>query len=217
MHAVTVAHIKEDIVLIDTKADPRKNILWSTLLTPMQIRTNLRFQNGVWFVFNYVVIISMWIFSISTSDHADTEIQSFWPFTPGNTYCLNDNKVFRVLNYVAPIILVIGLLSQIIIWVFETNQPKKTRTKDKSLKIQLTEYEDDDVLDAVDAAEVKNYRIEGWRHAEDDCPGCRSQGSWHRHVYDESQASRAQSNFSLIISPLLNIWENFGDKNTAQT
>ena len=216
MHAVTVAHIPEEIKLIDTDIDIRKNILWSTRLTGKQIQRNLRFQNGVWFVFNYVVIISMWIFS-STSDHSNTEIQVFWPFTPGTTYSLNDNKVFRVLNYVAPIILVIGLLSQIIIWFFETNQPKKTRTKDKSLKIQLTEYEDDDVLDAVDAAEDKNCRIEGWHHAEDDCPGCRSQGSWHRHVYDESQASRAQSNFSLIISPLLNIWENFGDKNTAQT
>ena len=105
MHAVTVAHIPEEIKLIDTDIDIRKNILWSTRLTGKQIQRNLRFQNGVWFVFNYVVIISMWIFS-STSDHSNTEIQVFWPFTPGTTYSLNDNKVFRVLNYVAPIILV---------------------------------------------------------------------------------------------------------------
>ena len=117
MHAVTVAHIPEHVKLIDTDPDIRKNVLWSTKLNPAKLRINLRFQNGFWFLFNSIIITTLWIVSSYSSE--DTQIPLFWPFTPDNTYTFKDNKVFRVLNYVAPIILIVGLISQIILWCFE--------------------------------------------------------------------------------------------------
>ena len=77
LHAVSVAHIPEDIKLIDTNWNCTKNILWATRLTPRQIKSNLMFQNALWFLFNCSVIITLLVVSFAKPDAG---IPTFWPF-----------------------------------------------------------------------------------------------------------------------------------------
>ena len=120
MHAVTVAHVPEYVKLIDTDPDIKKNVLWSTRLTTKKLKINLVFQNFFWFLFNTIIISTLWI--VSTYSSPDTQIPLFWPFTPNDTYTFGDNKVFKVLHIIAPIIIIIGTISQIIILCFEENE-----------------------------------------------------------------------------------------------
>ena len=214
MHAISVAHVQEEIKLINTDPDVTKNILFSTRLTSKQLRANLRFQNMVWFLLNSLIIITMTVFSVT---HPDSELHLFWPFTPYNTYTFQENKVFRILKYIAPILISIGLLSQVIIWWFEERAviqwDKNKGFVHKAENILTQDEVDDATLDWT----YKPRHYEGWTHLDEDkCPGCTHRGMWHKHAYCESQVG-AQSKFSQIVYPLLNIWENFGDKNTTQT
>ena len=213
MHGVSVAHISEDIKLVDTKPNIKDNILWSTKLTSKEIRWNLRFQNGLWFLFNYFIIITIWVFT----HYADknTEIPLLWPFTPNNTYTLQENKVFSVLDIVAPIVLILGLATQIIIWFFE-ERPIKIENHlsiNRSLAHQMTWT---DVLDVVDAGCQPPVTYDGWQHVpRDQCEGCTDPGKWHKHIYNDQQGKRVMGKFNQIIFPLLNIWDSFSDKNTT--
>jgi len=223
MHAVTVAHIPEYVKLIDTDPDIKKNVLWSTRLTSKKLKINLVFQNLVWFLFNTIIISTLWIVSRYSSQ--DTKIQLFWPFTPNTTYTFSENKVFGVLNIVAPIILIIGAISQIIILCFEDTKVIDVKTVKKVLSnegIQLQhqqESNDEDVQDGIMSRYMQPRHYPGWQHVEpDQCNGCNMpDGTWHKHIYDDEGPNRVQGKFNQVVFPLLNIWENFGDKNTTQT
>merc|ERR1712106_1116868 len=89
LHAVSVAHIPEDIKLIDTNPDSKKNILWSTRLSSRQLRFNLLFQNFFWFIFNFIIIVTLTLVSYI---EPDIRIPTFWPFTT-QTYSFRENKV----------------------------------------------------------------------------------------------------------------------------
>merc|ERR1712013_103211 len=109
LHAVSVAHIQEEVKMIKTHPDSKKNILWVTRLTSIQLKANMWFQNIMWFFFNSLIIITITIFA---EYNKETEVPSFWPFSgPEDTYNFTNNKVFGGLNIITPTIVVLGVFS----------------------------------------------------------------------------------------------------------
>jgi len=216
LHAVSVAHIPEEVKLIDTNPDSTKNILSVTRLTPRQLRFNLLFQNTIWFILNCTVIVTL---SIVSFLRPDTEISIFWPFIT-KTYSFKENKVFSVLHIVAPVILIIGLISQVILWIYEFSKRDKEKVK-KAIKINKK----DDVTDftrhvsveseAVSSLNTEEVQYDGWTHVPDKCPACTGESSWHSYVCDDVLQAGVQGRLSQVIYPLMNIWQNVVDKNTA--
>lgn len=209
MHAITVAHVPEYVKLIDTDPDMKKNVLWSTKLSSRQLRLNLRLQNLFWFLFNIIIISCVWIVS---EYYPEQEIYVFWPFTQ-DTYKFEDNKVFKVIYYVAPIIIIIGTISQIIIWFFEERPIKIKDVVKMNLHI-LSQQDSTNTRDTVDAGEGEGetyLAYEGWNYVStityDD------NSKWHKHTYDMNLTRGVQGKFNQIIYPLLNVWESFGDRN----
>ena len=205
MHAVTVAHVPEYIKIIDTDPDIRKNVLWSSKLNSRELRMNVRFQNFFWFLFNTIILSSVWVTSVYIDPK--TPIQVFWPFTPYDNYTFTENKVFKVIHIVAPVIIICGVISQIIIWFFEE---RPIHLKDIVNNRIIYKTQDSTQTDTVDAAAPSPRRYEGWRFVETD-----TSGRWHKHVYDHNLDAGVQGKFNQIIYPLLNIWESFGDKNIS--
>ena len=205
MHAITVAHVPEYVKLIDTDPDMKKNVLWSTKLSNRQLRINLRLQNLFWFLFNVTIISCVWI----TSKYIDKNAPFYvlWPFTPGNTFHFHDNKVFKVIHYVAPVIIILGTISQIIIWFFE-ERPIKIKTLSRGIKLSEASYS---VSDNVDWEGEEHRTYEGWQYV--DTVTYADNSKWHKHTYDRNLNSGVQGKFNQVIYPLLNIWENFGDRN----
>ena len=214
MHAITVAHIPEYVKLIDTDPDMKKNVLWSTKLNSRKLRLNLRLQNLFWFLFNTVIISCVWI--ASQYLNPKQEFYVFWPFTPDDTYQLKDNKVFKVIHYVAPIIIIIGTISQIIIWFFE-ERPVKIKDVVKMDINKLAHQFSTNTRDTVDAGDAADEEAEphlyyeGWNWVGYETYDDNSK--WHRYTYDMELTRGVQGKFNQIIFPLLNVWESFGDRN----
>ena len=57
--------------------------------------------------------------------------------------------------------------------------------------------------------------FDGWTHEPKDCPCCNGEDEWHRYVSDNDLQAGIQGRLGLIIYPLMNVWQNFVDKNTA--
>jgi len=215
LHAVSVAHIPEDIKLIDTNPDSKKNILWSTRLTSRQLRFNLLFQNLIWFISNFVIIVTLTI--VSTME-PDIRIPTFWPFTTNHTYSFKENKVYRILYIIGPVLLLTGLLSQILLWMFEFKTEDKEQLK-QNIGIKKKKDAVDGLrqvsTDTTDHTCTADVLYDGWRHDKAHCEGCHDGGLWHRHVDDNVLQSGVQGYLSRIIFPLMNVWQNVVDKNTA--
>jgi hypothetical protein len=214
LHAVSVAHIPEDIKLIDTNPDSKKNILWSTRLTSRQLRFNLLFQNFIWFISNFIIIVTL---TIVSSFEPDIRIPTFWPFTTDHTYSFKENKVYRILYIVAPVLLLTGLTSQVLLWMFEFKTEDKETLKKN---IGLNKKDAVDGLrqlstDSEDHTCTADVLYDGWRHDKRHCEGCHDDSHWHRHVDDNVLQSGVQGSLSRILFPLMNVWQNVVDKNTA--
>ena len=217
-HAFSVAHVQEEIKLVDAKLDPSKNIMYSTKLTSRQLKRNLRFQNMFWFVLNSCIIIIITVVSNTEIQKLypilNTKIQAFWPFTPEITYSLEEIKVFKHLQIIVPVIISIGVLSQIWIWKFEERSISQIiHWENRKTIKELTDH-----LEAIDQEEAPK-AYEGWTYVDsEDCQGQNSKEKWHKYEYSNSYIEKAgaQSKFLQIVFPLFNIWENFGDKNTTQ-
>jgi len=66
--------------------------------------------------------------------------------------------------------------------------------------------------DTVDAAEEETHlTYEGWNYVSTVTYDDKSK--WHKHTYDMNLTRGVQGKFNQIIYPLLNVWENFGDRN----
>lgn len=213
LHAVSVAHIPEDIKLIDTNPDSKKNILWATRLTSRQLRFNLLIQNLFWFAFNFIIIVSLTVVSYI---EPDIRIPTFWPFTT-QTYSFRENKVFRILYIIGPILLLAGLISQVLLWTFEFKTEDKEKIK-KSMGLHKKDAVDGmrqvskESEDHTCSADIV---FDGWRHDPENCEGCNGGELWHRHVNDNELQTGVQGKLSRVISPLMNVWQNVVDKNTA--
>ena len=199
MHAITMAHVPEYVKLIDTDPDMKKNVLWSTKLSSRQLRINLRLQNLFWFLFNVTIISCVWITSKYIDKNAPFYV--FWPFTPANTYHFHDNKVFRVIHYVAPVIIILGTISQIIIWF----------TEERPIKIKDVVHMAQDIVSYQKQASPVHRTYEGWQY--EDTVTYADNSKWHKHTYDKNLNRGVQGKFNQVIYPLLNIWENFADRN----
>ena len=78
----------------------------------------------------------------------------------------------------------------------------------------------EDVQDGIISKYSAPRHYEGWHHEPEDCPGCTrmcTDVTWHKHIYDEDGNPGVQGKFNQVVYPFLNLWENFGDKNTTQT
>ena len=189
LHAVSVAHIPEDIKLIDTHINCKNNILWSTRLTPRQRNVNLFFQNFIWFIFNFSVIVGLLAIS---HFRPQTEVPTFWPFIL-KTSPFDENKIFRVLWIISSVILFLGFLSLVLAWRLLLSNDEETEDCDQT---RVTEFD-------------------GWVHDTKSCPGCQGKNDWHCHVSDKDLHEGIEGTLGHIIAPLFNVWQNFVDKNTA--
>ena len=122
-----------------------------------------------------------------------------------------------MLHIIAPVILLTGLISQVLLWNYDFN--KEDRKKFKQLlgipipasKALPAERDDSD------PSKSEDIFFDGWTHVPENCPGC-YRGSiilWHRHVCDDVVQAGVQGKLSQVIYPLMNIWQNVVDKNTA--
>ena len=200
MHAVSVAHIPEQIKLIDTHPDSTKNTLYTTRLTTRQLRYNLLFQNMIWFLFNVVILSTMWIMSCDSIGNPDLEIPLFWPFTE-KTYTLKENKVFSILQFIIPILLSVGLLSQLLLWLFEEKE-FLTEILSPAMPggpIASQVSQDEDTVDAGPPP------VPGWTYV----GPCEGSEVWHQYKYDETLGAGIQGRLNMVeynISLLYIFW-----------
>ena len=159
--SLSVAHIEDVVKLIDTKANPADNILWALKLRSRDLRRNLLFQNWFWFFFNGVVISTIWIMG-------DRQFPYFWPFTD-STYTFREMKVFSILPIIASTLLIVGLLSQFLVWL--------------SAHYTYADGDDDDLEDGP-------VNLEVWLHQQEGCDGCESRKNSNRDPEKQTKAVR---------------------------
>ena len=116
LHAVSVAHIQEEVKMIKTNPDSKKNILWVTKLTDIQLKANMWFQNIMWFLVNSLIIITLTVFA---EFNPDTKVPLFWPFFNLGDYTFTSNKVFGGLFIIAPTIVCLGVISLFLLYFKE--------------------------------------------------------------------------------------------------
>ena len=115
LHAVSVAHVQEEVRLLKTNPDSKKNTLYVTKLTDIQLKANMWFQNIMWFLLNSLIIITLTVFA---EFNKDTEVPTFWPFNLG-CYTFTSNKVFGGLYIIAPTIVCLGVISLVLLFFKE--------------------------------------------------------------------------------------------------
>ena len=176
---MSVAHVPDQIKLIDTNPDLKKNVLWSTRLSSQQLRLNLLTQNTIWYVFNFIIITTL---TVVSNYKPDIRIPTFWPFT-SQTFSFEENKVFSVLNIVAPIILSMGLLSLLLLWFTELRHQDREVVKKGTTELLRTGKTDetdaeikkqDSQNDKSDGSTKPAPLIAGWIHEKTD------DDQWHR-------------------------------------
>jgi hypothetical protein len=200
LHAVSIPHIDEEIKIIKTFPDASKNTLYVHKLTNFQRNANMWFQNILWFTVNSIIIIAI---TIMAEMKDDAEFSEFWPFL-STTVSFNDNKVFRGLYIIAPIILTAGLISLVLLWMCEfhaadrdeiNNQVKNAvgiahpqRTKSESSH-RGSQYSQEETDGAGRMASTKAGRQDseqlsaypGWSHETNSCQGCQKPNpAWHK-------------------------------------
>ena len=189
LHAVSIAHISEHIYLIQTRFNPKDNILWTLQLSPRQIHRNLLFQNAFWFLFNSIVLVTLLLLSIT---YPHLEVPKFWPFHK-NTFTLESNKICQHLAIVVPLILFLGLLSLAFPYIHAIRNPPSNTPE---------------------TLEEQNAILAGWLHHKQ-CPACQENGVWHKYVYNEKMQDGIYGKLNQTIAPIVNVWRHFVDKNTS--
>jgi len=199
LHAVSVAHIQEEVKMIKTHPDSKKNILWVTRLTSIQLKANMWFQNIMWFFFNSLIIITITIFA---EYNKETEVPSFWPFSgPEDTYNFTNNKVFGGLNIITPTIVVLGVFSLALLLLKEFDSAErclvtnpinlgkvgdhpdcgKGHPKDHSEGVSSKRQSKESIRSGSSTASTRSQSPEkgavfsafpGFKHVLKDCPGC---------------------------------------------
>ena len=120
LHAVSVAHIQEEVRLINTNPDSKKNILYATRLTHIQLKANMWFQNIIWFLLNSVIIITL---TVVAEYMEDTKVPLFWPFNYFGSYtfttCYTSTSCYHGLTTITPAIVCLGVISLILLFFKE--------------------------------------------------------------------------------------------------
>ena len=122
----------------------------------------------------------------------DIQIPYFWPFTD-KTILFHENKVFGVLHIIVPILLSVGVLSQLLVWLSATYTYSDA---------------DDDQGDGTVILEL-------WDHEKKDVCGCADAGKgtsrWHRYHYREDLGEGVQGWLHQVYYTLYNFWQHWLD------
>ena len=123
-----------------------------------------------------------------------------------------------MLYIVAPVILLAGFISLVILWFTEFKKTDKEEVK-KAIGIHKKDSTDGPKISVesedYDPSKAADIIFDGWRHVPEDCNGCNEGTSWHRFVCDDVLQAGVGGRLSQVIYPLMNIWQNVVDKNTA--
>ena len=160
MHACSVAHIPETVKLVWTSVNSKENILFITRLSSTELKMNMWCQNLIWFSFNSVTIVTLWVIS---RDYNDTELSILWPFFE-KSYAFNEVKVAEHLYIVVPLLTALGVISLLLLLTMDF--------KAVSAEDSLTTW-------------MENFPC--WTHSPD-CKGCRNLSGWHK--FESADAAR---------------------------
>jgi len=232
LHAVSVAHIQEEVKMIKTHPDSKKNILYVTKLTDMQLKANMWFQNIMWFIINSLIIITLTVFA---EYKKDTEVPLFWPFFGFGTYTFTSNKVFGGLPYISPTIVGLGVVSLILLFFkeFKPDDRKKLinlkkfgkvgDSVDSGKRVSTESTQSNERPGSVEstrstnAPNLKLSEFPGFKHVASKC-GCfdhLTPGTWHLYESDNDAEHGLIGALSRIFAPLMNIWQSAVDKNVV--
>ena len=126
------------------------------------------------------------------------EWQMFWPFTPHHRYHFARDSVASLLDSIIPLMLTLGFIIQV--WLlYEERKGWNQNGKDE----EAEEYEE--------MKPPSPYR--GWIHDQSKCPGCSNESYWHRFIVDQTEFHHTQGKVYQMFYPVINLWENFVDKN----
>jgi len=231
LHAVSVAHIQEEVKMIKTNPDSKKNILWVTKLTDIQLKANMWFQNIMWFLVNSLIIITLTVFA---EYKKDTKVPLLWPFDFG-CYTFTSNKVFGGLTYITPTIVCLGVISLILLFFKEFKpddrmkliNPAKLRELGDSTdcgKRKSTESTNSNGRRSIESTRsnvsqhegnIKLSKFPGFKHVPTKCGCCDEeiQPTWHLYESDNESEHGLVGALSRIFAPLMNIWQSAVDKN----
>ena len=123
----------------------------------------------------------------------------FWPFTPDHRYHFTTENVASILNIFIPIMLALGLNLQI--WLLYEERKGWNQRGKKEESAEYSEMEPPPPL-------------RGWIH-DPECPGCTSNEShcWHKFKVDNKEFHDTQGKVYQMFYPVINLLENFVDKN----
>jgi len=161
MHACSVAHIQETVKLVWTGLNSKENILWISRLSDSQLKMNMWCQNLIWFTFNYVTLVTLWVVS---TKYPTTELSILWPFF-AKSFLFKEVKVVRFLHMVVPFVLALGVISLLLLLTMDF---KTVSTKEES-----------------SPSWMENYPC--WTHSPH-CKGCRKMSGWH--MFESHHASK---------------------------
>ena len=176
--------------VIEARKNPKNNILWVKKLSARQIHQNIIFQNTFWFIFNVVILSGILILSLHYESY---EWQTFWPFTPPsssrptNTYKWEEEKVFKLIQCLIPILIFVGVL--LMVYTIFEEWPGLAREKKMASQVE-------DILPT----------YPGWTHSQCDDDG------WHKYTVDGSLDHGLQGRLNQVFYLFVNTWESFIDK-----
>ena len=107
-------------------------------------------------------------------------------------YTLDRKKISGILLPYSSFILILGFLSVVLAWTLSRKGEEE-----------------------LDPVQPKVAKFEGWIHDSDTCLGCLKGEEWHKHNGDKDLQGGVQGRLGHIIAPLMNVWQDFVDKNTT--
>ena len=185
--SLSYTHIPDWIKLIEARKNPANNVLWVKKLSERQLHRNILFQNTIWFTFNTAILSSIWISCRHFQNH---EWQLFWPFTPGNTFQWKDEKIYKLINIVVPLIISVGVLLMALVIYEEFDGLTMEREPLRVSPESLPTYP-------------------GWKHI--DCSECPGDG-WHKYSADKWLDDGVQGIINQVLYWSVNNWESCTDK-----
>ena len=198
MHACSVAHIQETVKLVWAGVNSKENILWISRLSDAQLKMNMWCQNLIWFTFNCVTLVTLWV--VSGSDEYRTKpLSIMWPFFE-KSFTFEEVKVVGVLHIVVPLVIALGGISLLLLLTLDL---KTVSTKD-SLISWMESYPS--------WTHVKECK-DGWHKFEsNNCskvPPLKKLDKKLNFLFQRGLVGC----LSRTTFPLINIWQNAMDKN----
>ena len=198
MHACSVAHIQETVKLVWAGVDSKENILYISRLSDAQLKMNMWCQNLIWFTFNCVTLVTLWVVSGSV-EYRTKPLSIMWPFFD-KSFTFEKVKVVEHLSTVVPLVIALGGISLLLLLTLDL---KTVSTKD-SLISWMESYPS--------WTHVKECK-DGWHKFEsNNCskvPPLKKLDKKLNFLFQRGLVGC----LSRTTFPLINIWQNAMDKN----